>query len=148
MKKKHVCRVALPPRGGWGLDLTFHCPEPWVVEKEGKVEAGATGRPSCWAQNWENHRKTMGKMVVSWDLNGNCLGMKVSRKITDFYGPFSSKPCLITLWGMGKLMGKSWDNQEKSWKRDMKIHYHKEHDLENASLGNPSIAPYYPSIIL
>lgn len=37
---ENVCvnRTDIP--GGWGMDLTFHCPEPWVVEKEGKVEPG------------------------------------------------------------------------------------------------------------
>ena len=30
----------LQPKGGWGMDLKFYCPEPWAADKEGKAEAG------------------------------------------------------------------------------------------------------------
>ena len=50
--------------GGWGMDLTFHCPEPWVVEKEGKVEPGAA---TCGLKSRENPRENGDFMVINGD---------------------------------------------------------------------------------
>ena len=55
--------------GGWGMDLAFHCPEPWVVEKEGKVEPGA----ATWAEKAYSFTREFhqGKILGKWWFNGD-----------------------------------------------------------------------------
>ena len=63
----------LQPKGGWGMDLKFYCPEPWAADKEGKAEAG----PGC-------HLNASFILVVpgSWEslLSKNCYTQYVSPK--------------------------------------------------------------------
>ena len=36
-----ISRISVPTEpGGWGMNLAFYCPEPYVAEKEGTAEAG------------------------------------------------------------------------------------------------------------
>ena len=59
--------------GGWGLDLSFHCPEPWAAEKEGPQEAGppeiVVEKVTQKVYLWNTHGKTAEEHSVCRKIN-------------------------------------------------------------------------------